>query len=319
LANNFPKISIVTPSYNQGHFIEETIVSVLEQNYPNLEYIIIDGGSKDNSVEIIKKYEKHLAYWVSEKDKGQSDAINKGLKRSTGEIFNWLNSDDYYAANALKTVAELFADAKTEVVCGKSRIFGKDYEYTGEPSQGFDIAANTFESPRINQPATFFKMNIVREFGPLGVGLHYCMDLEWWMKYLFTHGKSAIRFTDEQLVNFREHENSKTIEQSGEFIEDKFRLYSGILAQKDNLIKPLDGYVFNADLSKASHEFVYRMTNSFFLNNAVLYYGQRKMDKVERLLPFIKERYLSNADRKLFSRIRFRSKYVPGFLFKSKE
>jgi glycosyltransferase involved in cell wall biosynthesis len=94
---HLPKISIVTPSFNQGMFLEKTILSVLEQGYPNLEYIIIDGGSSDNSVEIIKKYEKHLAYWESEPDQGQSHAINKGFERATGEIFGWLNSDDWYA------------------------------------------------------------------------------------------------------------------------------------------------------------------------------------------------------------------------------
>ena len=91
-----PKISIVTPSFNQAEFLEQTIESVLSQGYPNLEYFVMDGGSNDRSVEIIKKYESHLAGWVSEKDRGQSHAINKGLNLSTGDVFNWLNSDDYY-------------------------------------------------------------------------------------------------------------------------------------------------------------------------------------------------------------------------------
>jgi glycosyltransferase involved in cell wall biosynthesis len=105
----YPKISIVTPSFNQGRFIEKTILSVIEQDYPNLEYIIIDGGSTDESVEVIKKYDQHLAYWVSEPDRGQSHAINKGFERATGEIFGWLNSDDWYHPGALKAVAEAFA------------------------------------------------------------------------------------------------------------------------------------------------------------------------------------------------------------------
>jgi glycosyltransferase involved in cell wall biosynthesis len=102
------KFSIVTPSYNQGQYLEKAILSVIEQDYPNLEYIIIDGGSTDNSLEIIKKYEKHLAYWVSEKDRGQSHAINKGFERASGDLFGWLNSDDYFAPDALKTVAEVY-------------------------------------------------------------------------------------------------------------------------------------------------------------------------------------------------------------------
>src|SRR5436190_21083496 len=92
----FPKISVVTPSYNQGQFLEATITSILDQKYPNLEYIIMDGGSTDNSIEIIKKYEKHLSYWQSQKDRGQNHAITEGFKHATGEIFAYLNSDDKY-------------------------------------------------------------------------------------------------------------------------------------------------------------------------------------------------------------------------------
>lgn len=105
-----PKISIVTPSYNQGEFIEATINSILTQNYPNLQYIIIDGGSTDGSVEIIKKYEKYLHFWCSEPDAGQYDAINKGFARSSGEIMAWLNSDDMYCPWVFKTVADVMSD-----------------------------------------------------------------------------------------------------------------------------------------------------------------------------------------------------------------
>ena len=106
--NSWPKISIVTPSFNQGKYIEETIRSVLLQGYPDIEYIVIDGGSMDASLDIIKKYERWLTYWVSEPDKGQSHAINKGFAKSSGEIYAYINSDDFYCPSAFGTVAPMF-------------------------------------------------------------------------------------------------------------------------------------------------------------------------------------------------------------------
>ena len=121
---NYPKISIVTPNYNMGAYLEETIKSVISQNYPNLEYFIIDGGSNDNSLEIIKKYERHLTYWISEKDNGMYHAIQKGFEKSTGEIMAWLNSDDMYHSNSLFIVAEIFDSfPQVEWLLGASTTF----------------------------------------------------------------------------------------------------------------------------------------------------------------------------------------------------
>ena len=116
--SDWPKISIITPSYNQGIFIEETILSVLDQNYPNLEYIIMDGGSTDNTVDIIKKYEDRITYWISEKDNGQSDAINKGFHKSTGDILHWLNSDDVLVPRALNMLVEYLSN-NPDIICLK--------------------------------------------------------------------------------------------------------------------------------------------------------------------------------------------------------
>jgi glycosyltransferase involved in cell wall biosynthesis len=220
------KISIITPSYNQGNYIEQTIDSVLSQNYQNLEYIIIDGGSTDNSVEIIKKYQKHLHYWVSEKDSGQSEAINKGLKIAGGEIINWLNSDDYYTANALKTVAEHFEDESVLVVSGRSDIWKNEKILV--QSSGTDIYSTvekTIGWARIDQPETFFRNTAVEKMGLLNIQLHYVMDREWWIRYLMYFGTHNIKKTDSILVNFRIHEHSKTNSAPLEFIQETINVY----------------------------------------------------------------------------------------------
>jgi len=174
-------VSIVTPSYNQGHFVEETIRSVLLQGYPNLEYIIIDGGSTDQSVEIIQRYEPWLAYWASEADEGQSDAINKGFDRSTGEILAWLNCDDIYLPGAVQAAVESLVERpRVALVYG-----GADYlSESGMVSRG---RARGFELDRpcetiIPQPAAFFRKSALEAVGGLDVNLHYRMDLDLWIR-----------------------------------------------------------------------------------------------------------------------------------------
>src|SRR5215207_10437488 len=132
-ASNQPKISIITPSFNQGQFLEASIRSVLEQDYPNLEYIVVDGGSKDDSVEVIKKYQDRLAWWVSEKDKGHADALNKGFSRATGEILAWLNSDDIYFPGAIsEAVSVLKRQPEVGMVYGDADLIDDSGETVGQ-------------------------------------------------------------------------------------------------------------------------------------------------------------------------------------------
>ncbi|AFZ27924.1 glycosyl transferase [Cylindrospermum stagnale PCC 7417] len=163
--SEWPKITIVTPNYNYGHFLEETIRSVLLQGYPNLEYIIIDGGSTDNSVEIIKKYEPWLTHWVSEKDKGQASAINKGIELATGKWFNWLNSDDILLQNSLKTLAEI-----SKLVDNPQWISGMRIEINESGSFGEICAAWRYDPSVIGlgivdfpQDATFVNLEFLKK------------------------------------------------------------------------------------------------------------------------------------------------------------
>jgi len=195
-------ISIITPTYNQAHYLEKCIDSVLSQGIKKLEYFIIDGGSTDNTVDIIKKYEKNLTYWVSEPDAGQSQAINKGMKLAKGDIVNWLNSDDYYEPEALAFVNKAFNNTETKVVCGVSKLFDKNgiIKY----SRGTDIydgnLAKTIAWARIDQPETFFLKEAWDAIGPLNENLHYTMDREWWMRYLYIFGLAGIYKSDKVLV-----------------------------------------------------------------------------------------------------------------------
>jgi glycosyltransferase involved in cell wall biosynthesis len=207
---SWPKISIVTPSYNQGQFLERTILSVLNQNYPNLEYIIIDGGSTDGSVEIIKKYEKYLAYWVSEKDNGQADAINKGFKRSTGEILGWINSDDIYLSGTFFIVADFFKNnSKTDIIYGNG-YFIDSYDNILRPALTVPFSKKAFLYGELNwlQQSIFWKRNIFFKVGMIDDKVQYSVDSTLFLKFL--KNNFHFSFVNEFLGCFRIYSFSKT-------------------------------------------------------------------------------------------------------------
>jgi|AntRauTorckE5430_2_1112549.scaffolds.fasta_scaffold00982_3 glycosyltransferase involved in cell wall biosynthesis len=217
----YPKISIVTPSYNQGQYIEETIRSILLQNYPNLEYIIIDGGSTDETVEVVKKYEKWISYWISEPDNGQSHAINKGLTKCTGTVFNWLNSDDYYTPDALKTVGANFFKTGCYSLIGYVKNFSSlndDSENISALNLVYRTRVRSIEETvafaNLVQPGTFFDLETIKTLGGVNEECHYMMDAELWLKFLFTYGIKKVDKVDDVLVNFRFHADSKTVSQN---------------------------------------------------------------------------------------------------------
>jgi glycosyltransferase involved in cell wall biosynthesis len=207
--NKEPLVSIITPSYNQEKFIEKTIQSVLSQDYSNIEYIVIDGGSTDGSMEIIKKYEKYLSYWVSETDRGQSDAINKGFKMAKGEILAWLNSDDTYLPGAIKKVVEFFKlHHDVNIVYGMSHYIDETGNIIDNyPTESFDhkrFASFNF----ISQPSTFFKKNAYYEVGGLDIGMQFAFDYDLWIRLT---ERFRIEYLTEFLSTYRLHEKSKSI------------------------------------------------------------------------------------------------------------
>ena len=214
---NLPTISIITPSLNQGQFIEKAITSVIEQNYPNLEYLVIDGGSEDSTLSILKKYKNKIKY-LSEKDKGQSDALNKGLSHTSGEIIGYLNSDDYLVPNCLLTVGKYFMDNKEAYwLTGKCHIVdAKDQEVR----QAITLYKNSllkYACSRtlfyivqfISQPATFWSRKVIKEVGNFDEKLYYNMDYDFWLRVWQKH---KLYFIDQYLASYRIHAVSKAMQ-----------------------------------------------------------------------------------------------------------
>jgi glycosyltransferase involved in cell wall biosynthesis len=205
----YPKITIVTPSFNQADYLESTILSVIGQHYPNLEYIIIDGGSTDNSVEIIKKYEKHLAYWVSEADNGQSHAINKGFKKASGDILAWINSDDMFLPGAFELMAKNI-DSNIGISFGNCIHFKQ--EKGSLKSWGSDVKKMSMNNLElldyIIQPSSFWTKEVWSTNGELREDLYYGFDWEWFLRAK----KNMIQFFPlvEPLSLYRMHESNKT-------------------------------------------------------------------------------------------------------------
>ncbi|NBD31894.1 MAG: glycosyltransferase [Cyanobacteria bacterium] len=185
-SSNYPLISVIIPSFNQGDYIEETILSVIGQQYPNLEIIIIDGGSTDQTVQIIEKYSKHITYWHSRKDQGQADAINQGMKLSSGEILCWLNSDDMYLSGTLLDVGKRFIGRTNENLL----LYGAAVTIKEEPNSlksgsqipsSFDNFTLTYRDP-IVQPSTFWTRKLWESAGELNISYNYVLDWDWFIR-----------------------------------------------------------------------------------------------------------------------------------------
>lgn len=188
--DELPIISIITPSYNHAKYIEETIRSVVLQNYPKLEYIVIDGGSKDGTVKILEKYNRWIDYWVSEKDSGQAEAINKGFRRARGEVIAWLNSDDYYAPQTFYHVLKRFKDDYDRIIYGDTIHFYEQYFDFRRKTRISSLLKKGFRYdlfPIVIQPSAFWGKKVFEVVGPLRTDLEYSFDWEWFIRAYRKH------------------------------------------------------------------------------------------------------------------------------------
>lgn len=224
-------VSIITPSYNQAAYLEQTLLSVLNQDHAPIEYIVVDGASKDASVEIIKKYSARLAYWVSEKDGGQAEAINKGFARATGEIIAWLNSDDYYLAGAVGAAVKIF-EANPDVVLVYGNMLAVDEH--GKTFNTLTYKQLTLEDllcfQIIGQPAVFMRRSALQKINGLDSTFHFLLDHFLWIQ-LARHGK--ILYADQTWAAARYHAEAKNRAKAAEFGREAFRILEAVSQDKN--------------------------------------------------------------------------------------
>lgn len=220
-STSLPRISIVTPSYEQARFLEQTIRSVVTQDYPDFEYLVVDGGSSDGSVALIRAHESAITWWRSEPDRGQAHAINEGFARATGDVVGWVNSDDFLEPGALRAIAAAYEQAPDALIAG--RMWNID-----ERGNRLDVAACADLRPdllrmhwmrrvRLAQPAFWVPMRVARAAGPLDESYHYCFDKEWVLRLL---DHASVRYTDAILAAFRHHPRSKSSTRERDFFAE---------------------------------------------------------------------------------------------------
>lgn len=215
-------VSIITPSYNQAKYLEQTIQSVLGQEYPKIEYIVIDGGSTDDSERVIRKYMERLAYWISEKDSGQAEAINKGFRRARGEIVAWLNSDDFYLPDTISTVVKVFEENPDVVMVYGDMLAVDEYGQTINVLKYGSVSLQDLLCFRIiGQPSVFIRRAVLQRTGGLDTGFHFLLDHHLWIR-IAQHGK--ILHVDQIWSAARYHAEAKNRAKAAGFGREAFRI-----------------------------------------------------------------------------------------------
>jgi glycosyltransferase involved in cell wall biosynthesis len=223
--SNLPLVSVITPSYNQSRFLELSIRSVLAQDYPNMEYILVDGGSTDGSVDIIQRYANRFTWWVSEKDKGHADALNKGFSHARGEILAWLNSDDTYYPGAISdAVATLQAHPEVGMVYADADLTNEMGHVIGHfASRQTDYQKLLRGSVHIPQATTIFRADLWKQVGPLSLSLFYAFDYDLWVRFAKV---SKILYIPHKWATFRLHDEGKSVINDDRCYPDMLQVYA---------------------------------------------------------------------------------------------
>jgi glycosyltransferase involved in cell wall biosynthesis len=327
------RITIITPSFNQGQFLEATIKSVLNQQYADLEYMIFDGASADNSLKIIEKYKDKLTHWESEKDRGQSHAINKGFAKATGEIVTWLNSDDQLMPDALLKVARYFEENPDIAFLHGKTVLIKDIHENSE--QGIikgaddkDLTDKYLAGLPFPQPSAFFRKSMIDEFGLLNEKYHYGMDYDFFLQMSLNYKSLKV---NDILSKYLLHESSKTVSQSAVFAKDYAKIFSKLLrsfsftSEIIAQMKVLEIYTEGNDFYKVTKDFTIKdLQKAFYYNlyfQLTFYYEAGELSEVYKLTSFLKKHfpdfYKNNPElAQVHLRAKFLNKTLLNFLRK---
>ena len=266
-----PLVSLITPSFNQSRFLEETIRSVLLQGYPNLEYIIIDGLSTDGSQEIIKKYEKHISCWVSEPDKGHADAVNKGWKTANGGFVSWLNSDDFLYPRSLEnTVDTLKKNPDIHVCYGDAARVNERSQSCDRDFKGGNFSLKdmlVFWRNPVPQPGFLMRRSVIDQIGFLDESYSFAFDFEYWMR-MAVHDMKG-KYIPQRLAAFRMHRDAKTYKEQDVRIKNRFGLY--------------EQYFQDERISREFRKkYRQKSKNKLYLNAADIFYKREEPEKLKK-------------------------------------